>query len=72
MDSVQHPYGFLCFFYNFDFRDAIEFCTENNIDCTDFSFHGCEYIAVFSVHDFFALVQFCENEALDFVKFVYL
>lgn len=67
MDSVQHPYGFLCFFIILILEMLLSFVQRIILTA-----HGCEYIAVFSVHEFFALVQFCENEAHDFVKFVYL
>ena len=72
MATFEHPYGFLCFLSNFEFTSALIFSQDRNLDVSDFSFFGLNFIAVFSVHDFFYLVFFCEEEALNFVKYICL
>lgn len=72
MEPFEHPFGFLCFVLHSDFTQALEYCQNSNIDCTDFTLHGSDYIVVFKVQDFFNLVQYCDDEALQYVKFVLL
>lgn len=64
------PVGFVSFAFNNDFVDAIMFCQNENLDVLDFQLHGSQYIAVFDIQDIFRLVFFCEEEALNFVKYI--
>lgn len=66
----DHPYGFVCFLSDFEFTEALLFCQNHDLDVLDFTLHGANYIAVFSVDDFLQLLSFCEEEALNYQKFV--
>ena len=70
MANIEHPYGFLCFLSNFEFTDTLIFAHKNNCDVKQFSFFGLNFIAVFSVQDFYNLADFCEEEALNYVKYI--
>jgi len=67
--SFVYPYGFVVFWWNFEFIDALTFCQDSDMDVMDFQFYGFNYIAVFSVHDFFHLTFYCDDNAFHFVKF---
>jgi hypothetical protein len=65
-----YPYGFIVFWLNLEFIDALTFCQDSDMDVMDFQFYGFNYIAVFSFHDFFHLTFYCDDNAFHFVKFL--
>jgi hypothetical protein len=64
-----YPYGFIVFWLNLEFIDALTFCQDSDMDVMDFQFYGFNYIAVFSFHEFFHLTFYCDDNAFHFVKF---
>ncbi len=64
------PYGLIAFRSNLEFVDCLFFCQSNDFDVTDFSFYGFDYIAVFSVNDFWNLFFYCDHNAYQIAKFI--
>ena len=71
MEYSDHPYGFVGFESHFEFTEAAIFCQNHNIDVLDFMLNGMEYLAIFSIDGFYALLDFCVEKDLDYVYFVF-
>lgn len=63
------PFGLFCFHSQLHFISASTFCQDEDLDFEDFLAHGCNYIAIFNVDDYFNLLIFCQEEHLCFVAY---